>query len=171
METKETQVRCYMTSGQSRNGASLHFNCLLPRLNVPFGPLPQMRIANLVMASPKSRESLARKVAKMNVGRMPTELPNALEVFKSYLHGLNTIDGLIGVCHPHSYMMEFDAGMLFNKVEIGRRIAELVHRHFYSSFSFSFEIDPAYQSGTVQRPEVDSVVINSNDLLLDETAF
>jgi hypothetical protein len=160
-----------MTSGQSRTGAALHFNSLLPRLNVPVGPLPLMVIANLIIASPKSRNVLARKAAKLNAGRIPTELSNSVEVFRSYLHGLNSIDGLFGVYHPHGYMMEFDAGLLFDSEEIGRRIAQLVHEHFYSSMEFSFEIDPSFQSRGPQQAEGEAVAVNTTDVLLDETSF
>jgi hypothetical protein len=171
MENVNGLFRCYMTSGQSRTGAALHFNSLLPRLNLPFGPLPHMVIANLVMASPKSRDILARKAARANAGRMPTELSDSVEIFKSYLHELNAIDGLIGVCHPHGYVLEFDAGLLFDTAQIGRRIAQLVHVSFYPELEFSFEIDSAYRSGIAQQTREGSIATSSSDLLRDETPF
>jgi hypothetical protein len=125
----------------------------------------------MAIASPKFRDVLARKAAKLNAGRMPTELIHSVEIFRSYLHGLNAIDGLIGVCHPHGYMMEFDAGLLFDAEEIGRRIAQLVHEHFCRSMEFSFEIDPSFQSGGAQRAQGGSVAIKSTDVLLDEPLF
>lgn len=171
MDNLNSQFRGYMTCGQSRTSATVHFNCLLPRMNLFFGPMRHMMIANLVMASPSARELLARKVAKANAGRLPTELTDSVGVFKSYLHGLNAIDGLIGICHPNGYVVDFETGLLFDSVEIGRRIAQLVHEHFYGSMEFSFEVDPGYQAAAAQRLSSGAILPRGSGLLLDDAPF
>lgn len=68
-----------------------------------------------------------------------------VEVISSLLTSWNEIDGLVGIQQVNGYVLEFEAGMLFDWVDIGRKIAVAMHEHLFSSLELEYSIEASLQ--------------------------
>lgn len=117
-------VNVHMTANLNNN--QLHFNHRLPSLRLPAPRGLAFTEPNLILRSPANRQGAASFLARVNGGQCPIELSNPVQSFRTILEKLTQIEGLVSVNQSNSYEIEFNTAKLFNSIEIGRTLANLI---------------------------------------------
>jgi hypothetical protein len=112
--------------------AQLHFDHRLPVLDTSKRSLNGYDHGmDLVISRPKARLRQGRLLAKRNAGQTSIEIGNPIEVYQELLGSFANIEGLIHLKQVNSYTLNIEVGKLFNCVEIGRNIAELIAKMIF----------------------------------------
>jgi hypothetical protein len=95
-------------------------------------PLKQLQAA-LPLDTPRGRRFAAVRLARINRGQTPFELPNPIRTYRNFVELLPLIPGLLEIGTADHYSIEYRVGDLFDADEIGLAIATLLRDCFYPS--------------------------------------
>lgn len=153
MDIENPLFKCFLTRGSSNQELfALHFNQAIPKLE---GFLQGGMFAEKcgpLSSSPRKRAAIARRLAVINQGRIVTELTQPGRVFSVFIEELNQIKGIVSIQNRSPYRLDYQAGLLFDAIEIGKLMAKALHTHFFGEQEFLFSVSRDFG---VSLPESD----------------